>query len=106
MKILHKILLACVKQLQERGGVLHEDAAYWIKSLEKEQEMVAALEDRIAGLESLVSELSDKVEYLGELTGAASGAEIETADTLPVAETPEDVAAEDEPYEDEDPRYG
>lgn len=62
MRILHKILTAVVTQLQTRGGVLYEDAAYWLKDLEKASAEGPDLAGRLAAVE-------EKIEYLAEHVG-------------------------------------
>ena len=59
---LHRILLAVVKQLKERGGVLNEDAAYWLLDLEKATERGGDIEARLALAE-------EKIEFLAERIG-------------------------------------
>lgn len=62
MSILHDTLIACVAQLQERGGVIHTEAEYWLRSLRKAREEHVAQQDRINLLE-------EKIEFLAERSG-------------------------------------
>jgi hypothetical protein len=84
---LHRILLAVVKQLKERGGVLNEDAAYWLLDLEKATERGGDIEARLALAE-------EKIEFLAERIGLVEP---------PAEETPSDDAPDDEPEPEPEP---
>ena len=93
MRILYKVLTAVVAQLQSRGGVLHEDAAYWLGDLKKASAEVSDLEARLAFAE-------EKIEYLAEHVGLA-----QPQAPAEVAVVAGQGAYEEEEEEEEDPRF-
>jgi hypothetical protein len=90
MKILYKVLTAVVAQLQSRGGVLHEDAAYWLGDLKKASSEVGSLEDRLAAAE-------EKIEFLAEHVGLKPPTPVERVTV------PEELYEDEE--EEKDPRF-
>ena len=92
MNSLRKILIKVVQQLKDRGGVLAEDAAYWLIALE-------ALEEGKAGpLEERMVLLEDKVEFLADRMGLVEP-EVEVTATEENEPEPEEPEPE-EPFED------
>ena len=102
MTSLRKILIACVTQLRDRGGVLHEDAQYWLSALKAgEGDGDEDPHARILELEARLAAAEDKIEYLGEFTGAKAAGEAVAA----AIEGPEEQPVEsNDDYLDEDPR--
>jgi hypothetical protein len=103
MTSLRKILIAVVTQLRDRGGVLHEDAQYWLSALRAgESEGDDDPHTKIRELEARLAEAEEKIEFLGDFTGAkASGEAIVAALEEPA---PSEPPAEEDDYLDEDPR--
>ena len=108
MTSLRNILIAVVTQLQTRGGVLHEDAQYWLAALkagqasaEDPQSRIEDLEAKLAAAEARLAEAEEKIEFLGEFTGAVAAGQ---AANEPSSQDSLTAPADDDDYLDEDPR--